>query len=97
MPSKTRERPAGWRTDRPPTALELNVERVLIDERDGRILARDLGLPLRERFLSLRREPGLLETVAQLAWWSLVRGYFAVCQDPENNTFALWEKSENAK
>jgi len=27
-------------------ALELNVERVLIDERDGRILARDLGLPV---------------------------------------------------
>jgi predicted enzyme related to lactoylglutathione lyase len=24
-------------------------------------------------------------------------GYFAVCQDPENNTFALWEKNENAK
>jgi len=24
-------------------------------------------------------------------------GYFAVCQDTENNTFALWEKSENAK
>src|SRR6266480_2840829 len=24
-------------------------------------------------------------------------GYFAICQDPENNTFALWEKSENAK
>ena len=24
-------------------------------------------------------------------------GYFAVCQDTENNTFALWERSENAK
>ena len=24
-------------------------------------------------------------------------GYFAICQDPENNTFALWEKNENAK
>ena len=24
-------------------------------------------------------------------------GYFAICQDPENNTFALWERSENAK
>ena len=41
--------------------------------------ARDLGLPMRQRWLSLRREPGLVETVAQLAWWSLVRGYFAVC------------------
>jgi predicted enzyme related to lactoylglutathione lyase len=24
-------------------------------------------------------------------------GYFAVCQDTENNTFAIWEKSESAK
>jgi predicted enzyme related to lactoylglutathione lyase len=24
-------------------------------------------------------------------------GYFAICQDPENNMFALWEKNENAK
>ncbi|HEY0793178.1 MAG TPA: VOC family protein [Chthoniobacterales bacterium] len=23
-------------------------------------------------------------------------GYFAVCQDPEGNTFALWEKNESA-
>ena len=24
-------------------------------------------------------------------------GYFAVCQDPENNTFALWERNDGAK
>ena len=24
-------------------------------------------------------------------------GYFVICQDTENNTFALWEKNENAK
>ncbi|HEX4646742.1 MAG TPA: VOC family protein [Verrucomicrobiae bacterium] len=24
-------------------------------------------------------------------------GYFAVCQDPENNTFAIWEMNESAK
>ena len=24
-------------------------------------------------------------------------GYFAICQDPENNTFALWEKNDSAK
>jgi len=24
-------------------------------------------------------------------------GYFAVCQDTENNTFALWQRNENAK
>jgi len=24
-------------------------------------------------------------------------GYFAICQDPEGNTFALWEKDANAK
>ena len=23
--------------------------------------------------------------------------YFAFCQDPENNTFALWEKNDGAK
>ena len=24
-------------------------------------------------------------------------GYFVICQDPENNTFALWEMNESAK
>lgn len=24
-------------------------------------------------------------------------GYFAICQDPENNTFALWEPNQDAK
>ncbi len=24
-------------------------------------------------------------------------GYFAICQDPENNVFALWERDEGAK
>jgi uncharacterized protein len=24
-------------------------------------------------------------------------GYFAICQDPENNVFGLWEHSQNAK
>src|SRR5262249_52982286 len=24
-------------------------------------------------------------------------GYFVICQDPENNTFALWENSQTAK
>lgn len=24
-------------------------------------------------------------------------GYFAICRDPENNEFALWEKDQNAK
>jgi predicted enzyme related to lactoylglutathione lyase len=24
-------------------------------------------------------------------------GYFVICQDPENNTFALWQRIENAK
>jgi predicted enzyme related to lactoylglutathione lyase len=24
-------------------------------------------------------------------------GYFVICQDPENNAFALWEKNESAK
>jgi uncharacterized protein len=24
-------------------------------------------------------------------------GYFAICQDPDNNIFALWERSEGAK
>jgi len=24
-------------------------------------------------------------------------GYFAICQDTENNVFAVWEKSESAK
>jgi uncharacterized protein len=24
-------------------------------------------------------------------------GYFVICQDPENNVFALWERSDSAK
>jgi hypothetical protein len=24
-------------------------------------------------------------------------GYFVICQDPEKNTFALWEKNDSAK
>jgi len=24
-------------------------------------------------------------------------GYFAICQDTENNTFAIWERNQNAK
>jgi predicted enzyme related to lactoylglutathione lyase len=24
-------------------------------------------------------------------------GYFVICRDPENNTFALWEKAQDAK
>ncbi len=40
--------------------------------------ARDLGLPLRDRLRSLRRESGLIETIARLGWWSAVRSYLAV-------------------
>ena len=40
--------------------------------------ANDLGLPAAERFRSLKRESGLVSTVLQLVWWTLVRGYMAV-------------------
>lgn len=40
--------------------------------------ARDLGMPMRERWRSLRRESGLLETMAHVAWWSLTRIYLAI-------------------
>jgi len=39
--------------------------------------AHDLGLPLAERLRSHRREAGLVETGAHLAWWGLVRAYLA--------------------
>src|SRR2546423_1144054 len=41
--------------------------------------ARDLGLPPGQRLRSLRRESGLVETAAHVAWWALVRGYLAAC------------------
>jgi 1-acyl-sn-glycerol-3-phosphate acyltransferase len=41
--------------------------------------ARDLALPLHERLLSLRRESDLLESLAQLGWWTAVRGYLKLC------------------
>ena len=40
--------------------------------------ARDLGLPLGERLRSLKRESGLIDRTARVAWWSAVRAYFAV-------------------
>lgn len=40
--------------------------------------ARDLGLPLGERLRSLRRESGLIDRTARLAWWSVVRAYFTI-------------------
>lgn len=38
--------------------------------------ARDLGLSLGQRWQSLHRESGLIETALHLTWWSLVKGYF---------------------
>jgi 1-acyl-sn-glycerol-3-phosphate acyltransferase len=38
--------------------------------------ARDLGLPLKERALSLRRESGLIESGLHLFWWLAVRASF---------------------
>jgi 1-acyl-sn-glycerol-3-phosphate acyltransferase len=40
--------------------------------------ARDTGLTPGERFRSVRRESGLLESLAHQVWFSLVRSYFAV-------------------
>jgi 1-acyl-sn-glycerol-3-phosphate acyltransferase len=39
--------------------------------------AADLGLPLRQQLLSLRRECGLLGTAGHLLWQATVRGYLA--------------------
>jgi 1-acyl-sn-glycerol-3-phosphate acyltransferase len=40
--------------------------------------ARDLGLPLGQRWKSLQRESGLVSTALHVAWWGLVKGYMAV-------------------
>jgi len=40
--------------------------------------AHDLGLPLNERALSLRRESGLIESGLHLFWWLALRAYFRV-------------------
>lgn len=37
--------------------------------------AHDLGLSSRQRLKSLKRESGLIETLARAGWWSGVRGY----------------------
>lgn len=37
--------------------------------------ARDLGLPLKERAQSVRREDGLMETLLHAAWWQIIRAY----------------------
>jgi 1-acyl-sn-glycerol-3-phosphate acyltransferase len=41
--------------------------------------AGDLGLPLRERLRSLRREGGLAEPALRAAWWMAVRAYLKTC------------------
>lgn len=41
--------------------------------------AGDLGLPLGERFRSLRREAGLIETAFHVLWWALIRAYLRAC------------------
>lgn len=41
--------------------------------------AGDLGLPLRERLRSLRREGGLLEPAVRAAWWGAVKAYLKAC------------------
>jgi 1-acyl-sn-glycerol-3-phosphate acyltransferase len=40
--------------------------------------ARDTGLTPGERFRSVRRESGLLESLAHHVWFSMVRSYFAI-------------------
>ena len=40
--------------------------------------AHDLGLPLNERFKSLRRESGLIGTMFHILWWSFIRCYLKV-------------------
>jgi len=40
--------------------------------------ARDTGLTPAERFRSVRRESGLLESLAQQTWFSVLRVYFAI-------------------
>jgi 1-acyl-sn-glycerol-3-phosphate acyltransferase len=40
--------------------------------------ARDLGLPPGQRFRSIHRESGLLETAAHVVWWFLVRAYLRI-------------------
>ena len=40
--------------------------------------AHDLGLAPGDRLKSIRRESGLLETLAHVTWWSLVRAYLGL-------------------
>lgn len=40
--------------------------------------AADLALPPLQRLRSVKRESGLVSTGMHLAWWTLVRGYFAL-------------------
>ena len=60
--------------------------------------ARDTGLSPGERFRSVRRESGLLESFAHHAWFSLIRSYFAIAHRltiigreklPEHGPFVL--------
>jgi 1-acyl-sn-glycerol-3-phosphate acyltransferase len=60
--------------------------------------ARDTGLSPSERFRSVRRESGLLESLAHHTWFSLVRSYFAIAHRltiigreklPEHGPFVL--------
>ena len=97
----------GWKVERMPGAMEyFHIDTGGSDDRpDGGLMKRQpnqpsgitnyINVPSVDQFVGKVQQLGGKICMPKTAVPQM--GYFAICQDTENNTFALWEKSQNAK
>jgi uncharacterized protein len=96
----------GWKIERFPGQMEYwHIDTGGSDDRpDGGIMGRKqpqqgitnyIGVPSVDEFAAKVQKLGGKICMAKTAVPQM--GYFAICQDTENNVFGLWEKNENAK
>lgn len=95
----------GWKIERFPGAMEYwHIDTGGSDDTpDGGLMKRQQGqqgitnyisVPALDEYLQKVQELGGKVCLSKTAVPQM--GYFAVVQDPEQNTFALWERDENA-
>jgi predicted enzyme related to lactoylglutathione lyase len=96
----------GWKIERFPGQMEYwHIDTGGSDDRpDGGIMGRKqpqqgitnyIGVPSVDEFAAKVQKLGGKICMTKTAVPQM--GYFAICQDTENNVFGLWEKNENAK
>jgi hypothetical protein len=96
----------GWKIERFPGQMEYwHIDTGGSDDRpDGGIMGRKqpqqgitnyIGVSSVDEFVAKVQKLGGKICMPKTAVPEM--GYFAICQDTENNVFGLWEKNENAK